>query len=93
MKRTYFVFAFGLSVVMSVIISLAWGCYNLVGEEPFVCLPLALPSFLFTWVADFVGIKYGGPIDWPLIIIGSFVIWMILGFLIKFIVDSFKKLR
>jgi len=91
MKKIHLPFAILLAVVMSLIIILAWGCYSWVGEEPFICLPLTLPVFPFVWIADLFRIDYDGPTNWPVIILGSFFTWLILGLLLKNVIISIKN--
>lgn len=76
---------------MLFVLILAWSCYGIVREGPFVCLPLVLPIFPFAWIADLFGIHYDAPTNWPLVLAGSFITWFIFGLLIKHAIISVKK--
>ena len=91
MKTTHVTFALIISVTMVLILTLAIGCYNLIGESPFICIPLALPIFPFAWVADFFRISYDAPTNWPVILIGSFITWFFIGLIIKVLFSKIYK--
>lgn len=68
-----------MSGAATIILALAWSCYVAVGEEPFVCLPLALPTLPFAWIADIINFQYDAPTNWFVLLAGSFVVWFTIG--------------
>lgn len=68
-------------------------CFHVVGEEPFACLPLVVTSLPFMFIAERMNIQYDGPINWPLIIIGTAVIWLMAGVIIGTVVTWIKSIN
>lgn len=80
-----------LAVISTIVLFLAWGCYESV-EAPFACIPLVLiPSGPYMLLASILGIPYESPIDWVSIIAGSAAIWFVFGFLIQLVRSRVSK--
>ena len=83
-RKSAVILAVNLALLSIVILLLAQWCYISVGEEPFSCLPLILPSLPFSFIADLLNVYVDdlSTRSWTIVTLGTAVFWFLIVLLV-----------